>query len=80
MRLGTLRKITDEEMSVFVPALEKALGNPRVIMECHHDLRHSTRILEGMGFDKKRVAVVLKEFARNGGYCDCEVMLNVICG
>jgi uncharacterized protein DUF2695 len=44
---------------------------------CKHDLRACRRILQRMGLSKSEVAIVLKYLPLQGGYCDCEVFLNV---
>ncbi|MBO0701480.1 MAG: DUF2695 domain-containing protein [Candidatus Dormibacteraeota bacterium] len=39
--------------------------------------RHSRRILLAMGLSPAAVAANLAFFERHGGYCDCEVWMNV---
>lgn len=41
------------------------------------DKRHSRRILFAMGLSPGAVAATLAFFERHGGYCDCEVWMNV---
>lgn len=41
------------------------------------DKTHSRRILLEMGLSPAAVAVNLRYFERHGGYCDCEVWMNV---
>jgi hypothetical protein len=44
---------------------------------CFGDVRFTKRILKDMGLDDRSIAVSLAYFRDHGGYCDCEVMLNV---
>ncbi len=41
------------------------------------DKRHSRRVLLGMGLSPAAVEANLAFFERHGGYCDCEVWMNV---
>ncbi len=41
------------------------------------DKRHSRRVLLAMGLSPAAVAANLAFFERHGGYCDCEVWMNV---
>lgn len=41
------------------------------------DKRHSRRILLAMGLSPSAVAANLRFFEHHGGYCDCEVWMNV---
>jgi hypothetical protein len=44
---------------------------------CHHDHRFARRILARMGLDRAEVAASVEWFELHGGFCDCEVLLNV---
>lgn len=44
------------------------------------DKRHSRRILLAMGLSPAAVAANLAFFEQHGGYCDCEVWMNVDSG
>lgn len=42
----------------------------------YHDYRHARAVLEGMdGID---VAATLAYYRQRGGYCDCEILFNVM--
>lgn len=77
---------TEEQREEFVLALEEAI-NPQmdedvIAPNCLHDynLAHTRRILDQMGFETGKIEEILEFFKDHGGYCDCEVMLNVVCG
>jgi hypothetical protein len=42
------------------------------------DYPHSRKILADMGVEESRMDAFLEHFKKHGGYCDCEVMLNVM--
>jgi hypothetical protein len=42
-----------------------------------NDKRFSRRILTRMGFSERAIAASFAYFERHGGYCDCEVVMNV---
>ncbi len=44
---------------------------------CFGDLRFSERVLGEMGVSGPALAVNIQYFKNHGGYCDCEVVLNV---
>jgi hypothetical protein len=44
---------------------------------CHGDLRFSKRVLHDLGLSESAIAVSVQYFRDHGGYCDCEVVLNV---
>ena len=41
------------------------------------DRPFSRRILASLGFSEREIAASLGYFKRHGGYCDCEVVMNV---
>ena len=45
--------------------------------DCDGNLERSARILREMGCREAELSVTLEYFKRHGGYCDCEVLLNV---
>src|SRR5262245_35465091 len=45
--------------------------------DCHDDLRGSAAVLARMGLTLREIEASCRYFARQGGYCDCEVLLNV---
>jgi hypothetical protein len=44
---------------------------------CTHDYTESKSILKGLGLNGKAIDAALSCLAQQGGYCDCEVLLNV---
>ena len=44
---------------------------------CFGDVRFTKRILQNMGFDQPSIEVSTTYFKHHGGFCDCEVLLNV---
>ena len=44
---------------------------------CHGDLRFTRALLVEMGLSTPAINVSLQYFQDHGGYCDCEVVLNV---
>ncbi|MHB8510007.1 MAG: DUF2695 domain-containing protein [Candidatus Dormibacteria bacterium] len=44
---------------------------------CHGDLRFTKKVLAEMGLSPQAIAVSLQYFMNHGGYCDCEVVMNV---
>jgi hypothetical protein len=44
---------------------------------CFNDHRFSRRILAGMGLHEPAILASLAYFRDHGGYCDCEVLMNV---
>jgi uncharacterized protein DUF2695 len=57
----------------FCSALYERLGGD-VPGRCEDDHRHSRALLEQVGFDAETTLVY---FEHRGGYCDCEVLINV---
>lgn len=78
--------LTLEEKEKFINELGKSLdlqdnGQYRCPCgkECCYLLTFSKTILDQLGFSVEKVANIIGFFQENGGYCDCEVMMNVIC-
>jgi Protein of unknown function (DUF2695) len=44
---------------------------------CNHDHAQCRRILTGMGLADEAIDAALLDLEEQGGYCDCEVLLNV---
>ena len=79
--------LTEEQKHLFVAELEKGLNlrkdeNNNPIWSCYHnyEFAHARRSLDQIGISTEKVNEVLDFCKKNGGYCDCEIMLNVICG
>lgn len=69
----------DEERWRFANSIGEMIGNPDDSV-CKGDPWQTEEILNDMGISGERREDILEFFRSNGGYCDCEVMLNVICG
>ena len=63
----------DPEWWIFLSLFGYALGNPDD-SRCAHDHRHAIAALQALGCD---VEESLAFFREQGGYCDCEIMLNI---
>jgi|APFre7841882654_1041346.scaffolds.fasta_scaffold150741_2 hypothetical protein len=48
------------------------------LQTCNHTLDGSKAILEQLGYRNTEVGEICRWFELNGGYCDCEVILNVV--
>lgn len=44
---------------------------------CDHTHNATERALESFGFTPEEVAASLEYFKRKGGFCDCEILMNV---
>lgn len=44
---------------------------------CYGDLRLAEALLDRMGVSRAGIASSLAYFKVNGGYCDCEILMNV---
>jgi hypothetical protein len=47
---------------------------------CENDYLYAKRILDRFGFSEIKKQNIFNFFKENGGYCDCEIMLNVVWG
>ena len=70
---GRTMATDDEQWPLFIEMLCQALGDPDK-SRCCHDHCHATAIVSALGFD---VGSSLAFFKEHGGYCDCEIMLNI---
>ena len=61
------------EWPLFIELLAKRLGDPDD-PRCRHDHRHAKAALSVLGFDVESSLAFFKE---HGGFCDCEIMLNI---
>lgn len=68
--------LDDPRWREFANRLDDAVGDPDTQWDCDHTLRHSAKILEGMGVGID-VFGTLEWLADHGGRCDCEVLMNV---
>lgn len=68
--------LTKEQKDIFCDQLFKCVFN---VNSCDNELTQTCRILSLMEFDSNKIEEILQFFKNNGGYCDCEVILNVIC-
>lgn len=46
--------------------------------ECNHTLDGSKAILKQLGYSDSEISEICQWFELNGGYCDCEVVMNVV--
>ncbi len=53
----------------------KESGGP--VWDCDGNHERASRILRAMGCSSAEIRVSLEYFERHGGYCDCEILLNV---
>jgi Protein of unknown function (DUF2695) len=74
--MATLLTPSSNAWPAFCRALLAVLGNG-VPGRCHGDLQVSTSLLEFSPYD---VEATLDYFRAHGGFCDCEVLLNVETG
>lgn len=44
---------------------------------CHHDHRQTRATLQAMAFTDAEIEASVAYFCERGGYCDCEVLMNV---
>jgi hypothetical protein len=80
----SIMKLTREQQDILAEQLNRAL-NPRWVRDeftwdCEHDHSQVIRILGDMGLSYQDIEEVVEDFDQRGGHCDCEVMLNVLCG
>lgn len=59
-----------------IASLGNHLGSVLQAQPCDHSVRHTKAWLEARGV--KSIAKVIRALASAGGYCDCEVLLNVV--
>lgn len=46
--------------------------------ECDNEFTMSIKLLQDMGYGKERIDETLNLFRNQGGYCDCEIILNIL--
>jgi hypothetical protein len=51
--------------------------NGKIKFNCNGDFSKTEIILEEMGFNEEQIDRSLQYFSNHGGYCDCEILLNV---
>lgn len=69
-QIGSRRSLTSHDLEELLDHVADRL----LVEPCDTTLRHATGFLMHRGFDVPAVTVWLN---RRGGYCDCEVLLNV---
>jgi hypothetical protein len=75
--------LTWKQKKAFVRLLDEALQpcstpDAGFTWTCRHDYNAARRILDQLGLPAARVEAVLTLCAANGGFCDCEIMFNVV--
>ena len=46
--------------------------------DCQDDHSASISILKSMGYEEDEIEEIIEWFKENGGFCDCEVVMNVL--
>lgn len=59
-----------EDLKELIDTVDKRVGDNR----CDHTMRHTVDFIRERGMDEERVIAWLHRY---GGYCDCEVVMNV---
>ena len=78
--------LTEEQKFQFVRLLEAGLdlqqNDGQDTWKCLHNYEfvHARRALDQLGLSTETTEQLLRFFQKNGGYCDCEIMLNVVVG
>lgn len=79
--------LTEKQKHQFAQELERALNlqeseDGKSTWNCQHDCTytHTKKILYQMEVPLDTIEKLLEYFSENGGYCDCEIMMNVVCG
>lgn len=69
---------THERWSEFYGRLAAAVGDP-ASSGCTDSMDRpmARRALAAMGFSEREIGSSLDYFEQHGGYCDCEILLNV---
>jgi hypothetical protein len=49
-----------------------------VTWDCYHNFRNSAAVLARMGLPTDDIEATFEFFVREGAYCDCEVLLNLM--
>ena len=76
----TMRTLTDTELATLLDELRlrvSARGSGQGGARCLGDLTTTRRILESMQKTAAEIRWIVAELREGGGYCDCEVLLNV---
>jgi hypothetical protein len=73
-------KLSNEHLKAFGDALHEALDPQEDGSDnCGGDHAHTRQILGDVGLSYLEIESTIEEFCDLGGYCDCKVMLNVVC-
>jgi hypothetical protein len=77
--------LTEEQKHQFVRLLVRSLDlrndeEGKSTWNCSNELDHAIKALADMNFDSEKILEILHFFRDNGGYCDCEIMMNVVYG
>jgi uncharacterized protein DUF2695 len=74
------RTLSTAELSAFIERLGARItigGGGASGERCRGDLTHTRDVLEAMGKTSGELRWILAEIREHGGYCDCEVLLNL---
>ena len=75
-RLNKTDILTEAQKLKYVGKLDQFLGK----MSCEHNYVHTRKILGELGIDFDDIENFVEFCESNGGFCDCEIMLNVVYG
>ena len=71
--------LTHDQKILFIQELDAALDlrqeDGKDVWNCYHNHSHARRILGEMGLDVEKIVTF---FEKHGGFCDCEIIFNVI--
>jgi hypothetical protein len=77
-----MKSLTCPQLREFSGRLEEVLDLREVggdlTWDCAHDHAATRRILAEMGLPEREIDAACAEFEALGGFCDCEIVLNVI--
>jgi hypothetical protein len=79
-KLINLRQLTDSLNNISLSPeelLELGAHLNKTLEVCDHSLKHTKEWLD-KSVDKKKHASIIKGLRNSGGYCDCEVLCNVV--
>lgn len=81
--MSLLRTLTDVQAQALFDCISNRINvrvdeTGRYRWDCDHTLRHTKAWLQARGIHP--ITPVFEELKSKGGYCDCEVLLNVSLG
>lgn len=73
--MDNMMSVHHKRWQEFVQRLEEELG--RLDCKAGSDKRIARKVLRSMGYGQRFILASCDYFELNGGYCDCEILLNV---